>query len=88
MDAVEKAVNSMEDNPNFNAGHGAVLNEIGRVECDAMIMDGSTMNSGITIRPICNIAFVDITQCQITWKSFSYSPVEVILLLSFTFRVS
>ena len=46
MDAVEKAVNCLEDNPNFNAGHGAVLNEIGQVECDAMIMDGSTMNSG------------------------------------------
>jgi beta-aspartyl-peptidase (threonine type) len=46
LDAVEKAVNSLEDNPNFNAGHGAVLNEIGQVECDAMIMDGSTLNSG------------------------------------------
>lgn len=46
VDAVEKAVNCMEDDPNFNAGHGAVLNEIGLVECDAMIMDGSTLNSG------------------------------------------
>ena len=53
MDAVEKAVNSLEDNPNFNAGHGAVLNEIGQVECDAMIMDGSTMNSGITTYKPC-----------------------------------
>ena len=46
VDAVEKAVKSMEDNPNFNAGHGAVLNEIGQVECDAMIMNGSNLNSG------------------------------------------
>jgi beta-aspartyl-peptidase (threonine type) len=46
VDAVEKAVNSLEDNPFFNAGHGAVLNEIGQIECDAMIMDGSTLNSG------------------------------------------
>lgn len=36
----------MEDNPNFNAGHGAVLNEKGEVECDAMIMDGSSLDTG------------------------------------------
>ena len=46
VDAVEKAVNNMEDNHCMNAGHGAVLNEVGQVECDAMIMNGSTMNSG------------------------------------------
>ena len=36
----------LEDNPNFNAGHGAVLNVKGEVECDAMIMDGSSMDTG------------------------------------------
>ncbi|XP_028402623.1 isoaspartyl peptidase/L-asparaginase-like [Dendronephthya gigantea] len=46
VEAVEKAVNCMENNHCFNAGHGAVLNEIGKVECDAMIMNGSTLNSG------------------------------------------
>ena len=46
VDAVEKAVCFLEDNPNFNAGHGAVLNVKGEVECDAMIMDGSSMDTG------------------------------------------
>ncbi|XP_046858312.1 isoaspartyl peptidase/L-asparaginase-like [Xenia sp. Carnegie-2017] len=46
LNAVEKAVNCMEDNPNFNAGHGSVLNELNQVECDAMIMEGRTLNSG------------------------------------------
>jgi beta-aspartyl-peptidase (threonine type) len=32
----------MEDNPVFNAGSGATLNLVGRVEADAGIMDGKT----------------------------------------------
>lgn len=40
----------MEDNPNFNAGHGSVLNELNQVECDAMIMEGTTLNSGLRIK--------------------------------------
>ena len=38
--AVEVAVRSLEDNPFFNAGHGAVLNEAGQIEMDAIIVDG------------------------------------------------
>jgi beta-aspartyl-peptidase (threonine type) len=37
----------MEDNKYFNAGRGSLLTTDGEVECDAMIMDGDTMNTGI-----------------------------------------
>src|SRR5438270_4398570 len=46
MDAVEAAVNYLEDNPLFNAGRGSALNEKAEVEMDASIMDGKTMKSG------------------------------------------
>ena len=37
---VEMAVRSLEDNPVFNAGHGSVFNEAGKIEMDAIIVDG------------------------------------------------
>lgn len=43
LDAVEKAVVSMEDNPLFNAGTGSALNLRGEIETDAAIMDGRTL---------------------------------------------
>ena len=46
FDAVEIAVNSLEDNPVFDAGHGSVLNSIGEVEMDAIIVDGESLNFG------------------------------------------
>lgn len=46
LDAVEEAVVAMEDNPMYNAGCGSVLNELGGVEMDAIIMDGKTLASG------------------------------------------
>ncbi|XP_016279062.1 isoaspartyl peptidase/L-asparaginase [Monodelphis domestica] len=46
IDAVEGAVVVLEDDPEFNAGRGSVLNEDGQVEMDASIMDGSNLNSG------------------------------------------
>ena len=46
VDAVEKSVRVMEDNGNFNAGTGSILNNNDEVECDAMIMDGFTMDLG------------------------------------------
>ncbi len=46
LDAVQAAVEMLEDNPTFNAGRGAALNAEGDVELDAMIMDGATLNLG------------------------------------------
>lgn len=46
LDVCEAVLRSMEDNPMFNAGKGAVFNEKGEHELDASIMDGSTMRCG------------------------------------------
>lgn len=46
LDAVEKAVNIMEENPLFNAGRGSALNEKAEVEMDAAIMDGKNLKAG------------------------------------------
>ena len=46
LDAVQAAINVMEDAPLFNAGKGAVYNSEGNQEMDAAIMDGKTLNAG------------------------------------------
>jgi len=46
LDAVEYAVKLMEDSGAFNAGLGSVLTLNKRVEMDAGIMDGKTLNVG------------------------------------------
>lgn len=46
MDAVEAAVRTMEDDPLFNAGKGAVFTNEGKNELDAAIMDGKTLAAG------------------------------------------
>jgi beta-aspartyl-peptidase (threonine type) len=46
VDAVEAAVNVMEDSPLFNAGRGAVFTNQGKNELDASIMDGATHSAG------------------------------------------
>jgi beta-aspartyl-peptidase (threonine type) len=46
LDAVEAAVKVLEDDPNFNAGRGAVFTDEGRNELDASIMDGRTRAAG------------------------------------------
>lgn len=46
LDAVEHCVVLLEDDPLFNAGRGSVLNELGRVEMDAAIMDGQSLAAG------------------------------------------
>jgi beta-aspartyl-peptidase (threonine type) len=46
LDAIQAAINIMEDSPLFNAGKGAVYNSEGNQEMDAAIMDGNTLNSG------------------------------------------
>ncbi|NLX08503.1 MAG: hypothetical protein GXY36_02500 [Chloroflexi bacterium] len=46
LDAVEMAVSVMEDDPTFDAGVGSVLNCVGDIELDAIIMDGRTLALG------------------------------------------
>lgn len=46
LDAVERAISFMEDDPIFDAGIGSVLNCMGEIELDAMIMDGKTLHVG------------------------------------------
>ncbi len=46
LDAVEAAVRILEDNPDFNAGKGAVLTREGVAELDASIMDGRDRKAG------------------------------------------
>jgi beta-aspartyl-peptidase (threonine type) len=46
LDAVACAVRILEDDPLFNAGHGAALTRDGAAELDAAIMDGRQMRAG------------------------------------------
>jgi beta-aspartyl-peptidase (threonine type) len=46
VDAVIEAVKSMEDNPLFNAGKGAVFTNEEKHELDAAVMDGSNLECG------------------------------------------
>jgi beta-aspartyl-peptidase (threonine type) len=55
LEAVEVCGSLLEDDPLFNAGKGSVLNEDGRVEMDAAIMDGASLHAG-AVAGIYNIA--------------------------------
>jgi len=46
LDAVQIAINLMEDSPLFNAGKGAVFTADGKNELDAAIMDGKDLRAG------------------------------------------
>jgi beta-aspartyl-peptidase (threonine type) len=46
LDAVEAAIQLLEDNPLFNAGRGAVFAADGTNQLDAAIMDGATLGAG------------------------------------------
>jgi len=46
IDAVEEAVVIMEDDETFDAGRGSFLNRDGKVQMDALIMDGATLRAG------------------------------------------
>jgi beta-aspartyl-peptidase (threonine type) len=46
LDAVNTAVRILEDDPLFNAGHGAALTRDGAAELDAAIMDGRQLRAG------------------------------------------
>jgi L-asparaginase / beta-aspartyl-peptidase len=46
LDAIQEAVVVMEDDETFDAGRGSFLNRDGRVQMDALIMDGATLRAG------------------------------------------
>jgi beta-aspartyl-peptidase (threonine type) len=46
LDAAQAAVRELEDDPNFNAGRGAVFTHDARIELDAAIMDGRQRAAG------------------------------------------
>jgi beta-aspartyl-peptidase (threonine type) len=46
LDAVERAVIVLEDDPAYNAGTGGVLTETSGIEHDAALMDGATLRAG------------------------------------------
>ena len=45
-EAVERAINVMENDPVFDAGRGSHLNQAGEIELDASIMNGTTFRCG------------------------------------------
>ena len=47
IDAVERAVRVMEDNPVYDAGTGSYFNILGEIEMDAMIMDSTGRTGGV-----------------------------------------
>src|SRR5437773_8299083 len=46
IDAVEAAIMVMEDDDTFDAGKGSFLTRDGRVQLDALMMDGGTLRAG------------------------------------------
>jgi beta-aspartyl-peptidase (threonine type) len=46
LDAVQAAIVAMEDDETFDAGRGSFLTRDGRVQLDALMMDGATLRAG------------------------------------------
>lgn len=46
LDTVETAIACMEDDDTFDAGRGSFLTRDGRVQLDALLMDGATLRAG------------------------------------------
>ena len=56
LDAVQAAVTVLEDDPTFDAGRGSFLTSDGRVQMDALLMDGGRMKAGgvACVERLCN----------------------------------
>jgi beta-aspartyl-peptidase (threonine type) len=59
LDAVEAAVRALEDNPLYDAGRGSYLSQDGKIEMDAGVMEGHTLQVG-------SVAGVELIQNPIT----------------------
>ncbi|MFM2092034.1 MAG: hypothetical protein RLZZ127_2523 [Planctomycetota bacterium] len=46
LEAVQAAIQVLEDDPTFNAGRGSALTDAGHPECDAALMDGRDQRAG------------------------------------------
>ncbi len=75
LQAVETCASLLEDDPVFNAGCGSVLNEYGKVEMDAAIMDGRDLNAGA-------VAAVDNIANPIQLARFVLSESEHVMLIA------
>src|SRR5437016_2073586 len=49
LEACEQAIIELEDEPIFDAGVGSHLNRDGKVQLDAILMDGATLKSGAVV---------------------------------------
>jgi len=75
LQAVEACASLLEDDPVFNAGCGSVLNEYGKVEMDAAIMDGRDLSAGA-------VAAVDNIANPIQLARFVMTESEHVMLIS------
>ena len=49
LDACEQSIIELEDDPLFDAGIGSHLNRDGKIQLDAILMDGATLKSGAVV---------------------------------------
>jgi beta-aspartyl-peptidase (threonine type) len=75
LQAVESCASLLEDDPVFNAGCGSVLNEDGKVEMDAAIMDGRNLLAGA-------VAAVDNVANPIQLARFVMTESEHVMLIA------
>lgn len=75
LQAVETCASLLEDDPVFNAGCGSVLNENGKVEMDAAIMDGRDLKAGA-------VAAIDNIANPIQLARFVMSESEHVMLIA------
>jgi L-asparaginase / beta-aspartyl-peptidase len=69
LDAVEAAVRILEDNPLYDAGRGSLLTRDGRVQLDAIVMEGRSLQFGAVaaverIRHPISLARMILERCE------------------------